>query len=75
MQFSRPKYWSGQSFPSPGDLPNPGIKPPSLMSPVLAGGFFTISTTWGAHMMIDTDVPQKPKILTAWLFTKKCADL
>ena len=29
MEFSRPKYWSGQLFPSLGDLPNPGIKPRS----------------------------------------------
>ena len=26
MEFSRPEYWSGKPFPSPGDLPNPGIK-------------------------------------------------
>ena len=26
MKFSRPEYWSGQLFPSPGDLPNPGIE-------------------------------------------------
>ena len=32
MEFSRPEYWSGKSFPSPGALPNPGIKP---RSPVL----------------------------------------
>ena len=36
--FSRQEYWSGWSFPSPGNLPNPGIKP---MSPALAGGCFT----------------------------------
>ena len=32
MEFSRPEYWSGYPFPSPGDLPNSGIKPrsPSL---------------------------------------------
>ena len=32
MEFSRPEYWSGQPFPSPGYLPNPGIEPrsPSL---------------------------------------------
>ena len=30
MGFSRQEYWSGQPFPSPGDLPNPGIKPGSL---------------------------------------------
>ena len=29
MDFSRQEYWSGQLFPSPGDLPNPGIKPRS----------------------------------------------
>ena len=27
--FSRPEYWSGKPFPSPGDLPNPGIEPRS----------------------------------------------
>ena len=27
LEFSRLEYWSGQSFPSPGDLPDPGIKP------------------------------------------------
>ena len=35
------EYWSGLPFPSPGDLPNPGIEPLSLMSPALAGGIFT----------------------------------
>ena len=29
MDFSRPEYWSGEPFPSPGDLPNPGIEPRS----------------------------------------------
>ena len=46
MGFSRQEYWSGLSFPLPGDLPDPGIKPTSLMSPALAGGFFATSTTW-----------------------------
>ena len=40
------KYWSGLLCPSPADLPNPGIKPMSLMSPAQAGRFFTTSTTW-----------------------------
>ena len=39
MEFSRQEYWSGLPFPSPGDLPDPGIEPGT---PVLAGGFFTI---------------------------------
>ena len=29
MEFSRPEYWSGYPFPSPGDLPSPGIEPRS----------------------------------------------
>ena len=43
MGFSRQKYWSGLPFPSPGDLPNPGIESTSFTSPTLAGGFFTTS--------------------------------
>ena len=46
MEFSRQEYWSGLLFPPPADLPNPGIKPASLTSPALAGGFFTTSATW-----------------------------
>ena len=37
MRFSRQEYWSGLPFPSPGSLPEPGIKPKSLMSPGVAG--------------------------------------
>ena len=43
--FSRQEYWSGLPCHSPGDLPNPGIEPTSLMSPALAGRFFTTSAT------------------------------
>ena len=34
MEFFRPEYWSGKLFPSPGDLPNPGIeaRPPALQA-------------------------------------------
>ena len=35
MEFPRQEYWSGLLFPSPGDLPDPGIKPASLASPAL----------------------------------------
>ena len=38
MAFPRQEYWSGLSFPSPGDLPDSGIEP---RSPALAGRFFT----------------------------------
>ena len=39
--FSSQEYWSGLLFPPPGDLPDPGIEPVSLVSPALAGRFFT----------------------------------
>ena len=39
MGFTRHGYWSRLPFPSPGDLPNPGIE---HTFPALAGGFFTI---------------------------------
>ena len=48
MEFSRQEYWNGLLFPSPGDLSDPGIEPTSLVSPALAGRFFTTSTTWEA---------------------------
>ena len=35
MGFSRPEYWSGLPFPSPGDLPDPGTEPMSPLSPAL----------------------------------------
>ena len=45
MRFSRQEHWSGLPCPPPGDLPNPWLEPVSLMSPELADGFFTTSTT------------------------------
>ena len=44
MGFSRQEYWSGLTFPPLGDLPDPGIKPVSLASPVLADRFFGTET-------------------------------
>ena len=48
MGFSRQECWSGFPMPPPGALPDPGMEPTSLMSPVLADGFFTTSATWEA---------------------------
>ena len=42
MESSRQEYWSGLPFPPPGDLPDLGIELTSLVSPALAGRFFTI---------------------------------
>ena len=41
MELSRQEYWSGLSFSSPEDHPDPGIEPVSPASPALAGRFFT----------------------------------
>ena len=49
MGFSRQEYWSRLPFPSPGDLPDPGINP---TSPALAGGLFTTRATWEAHLFV-----------------------
>ena len=46
MGFPRQEYWSGLPFPSPGDLPHPGIEP---VSPALAGGFFTTEPSGKPH--------------------------
>ena len=46
--FSRQEYWSGLPCPPPGDLPNPGIEPSSIVSSALVGRFFITSTTWEA---------------------------
>ena len=59
--FPRQEYWSGLPFPSPGYIPDLGIEPVSLMSPALAGGFFTTSATWGdavrkAHCLLAESV-------------------
>ena len=48
LGFSRQEYWSGLSCLSPGDLPHPGIELAFLMSPALAGRFFTTHATWEA---------------------------
>ena len=41
MGFPREEFWSGFPFPFPGDFPDPWIEATSLVSPALAGGFFT----------------------------------
>ena len=48
MGFPRQEHWSGLPFPSPGDLPDPGIK---LGSPALAGRFFTTEPQGKHHFL------------------------
>ena len=48
--FFRQIYWSGLLYPPPGDLPDPGIEPMSLMPLALADKFFATSVTGKALM-------------------------
>ena len=52
MGFPRQEYWRGLSLPSPGDLPNPGIKPKSPAPPAWAGGFFTTQPSGNPRYMM-----------------------
>ena len=52
MGLPRQEYWSGLPFPSPRDLPNPGIKPTSLATSALAGRSFANCATWEALLFI-----------------------
>ena len=45
MGLSKQEYWQGLPCPPPRDPSDPGVKPMSLMSPALAGGFPNTSTT------------------------------
>ena len=51
MGFSRQEYWSGLPCPPPDDLPDPGMEPKSLVSPVLVGWYFITSATWEASCL------------------------
>ena len=63
MEFSRQEYWSELPLPTPGDLPDPEIKPTSLVSSVLAGRFFTTSThrfTEGEGILVGKEEKAAP---------------
>ena len=49
MGFPRQEYWNGLPFPIPEDHPHPGIELASLMSPTLAGRFFTTRASWETY--------------------------
>ena len=63
MGFSRQQYRSGLPCPPPGGLPDPGIEPESLMSPALAGGFFTTSATWEAPRVLESE-SESPSVVS-----------
>ena len=75
MGFSRQEYWSGLPCPPPGHLSDPGIKPLCLVSPALAGGFFTTSTSWEAPGTRDEDEKSTARTrMEAALVSYSCYD-
>ena len=56
MGFPRKEYWSELRCLPPGDLLDPEIEPKSLISPTVAGGLFTTSTSWEAPKLGDKDI-------------------
>ena len=52
VKFSSQAHWSRLPFPTPGNLPDPGIELTSFSFPALPGGFFTASAIWEAHIHI-----------------------
>ena len=56
LEFSRWEHWTGLPLPTSGDLPNPGIKLTSLVSPVLTSRFVTTSATWEVFMVIQVSL-------------------
>ena len=55
MEFSRQEYQNRSPFPTPGDLPNPGIEPTSLASPALPAAFFTTAPPGETLFSINND--------------------
>ena len=68
MGFSRQEYWSGLTFSSPGDLPDPRLKP---ASPALVGRFFTPEPPgkFVTHIALDKVHPISPALWSALYVT------
>ena len=62
MGFPRQKYWSGMSFPTPGDLPDSEMELGSLVSPALADGFFTTALPGKpiTVCLVPSTIPNRP---------------
>ena len=62
MELFRQEYWSGLPFPPPGDLPDPGIKPASPVSPALQADSLLL-VTGGAHCIVYIFIISESKIM------------
>ena len=72
MGFSRQEYWNGLPFPSPGDLPDPGIKP-ALEADALTsehpGVFLRTYSEW--YLMLYTNLHNSDNNLINWCYSHK----
>ena len=59
MEFSRQEYWSGSPFPSPGDLPNPRIKP---RSPALQADSLPSESQWNLEYNTDERLQNRNRL-------------
>ena len=64
MEFSRQEYWSGLPFPTPGDLPDPEMEIPSLVSPAQAGRFFATAPPWKPLFLSIPIIQTRVKVAT-----------
>ena len=68
MRFSRQESWSGLPRPPSGDLPDPGIEPPSLTFPALPDEFFTTRAIWKAqrctYALLNDSEPIRSEVLS-----------
>ena len=65
-EFSRKEYWSGLPFPTPGDLPDPGIE---LESPAQASRFFTTEPNVEEEMINYWQSPPGLTVLVIFLWS------
>ena len=73
MEFSKQEYWGGLPFPSPGDLPEPGIEPESPVTPALVGRFFTTWATWELLILYSYFIPSPITSLVAQMVKNRLA--
>ena len=71
MEFSRQEYWGGLPFPSPGDLPDPGIKPgfPVLQADSCGLYHITLTIWYQSHagICMYKEVKASKKIRVSWI--------
>ena len=74
--FSRQEYWSGLPFPSPGDLPDPGIEPrsPTLEADALTSEVQIVRKLLTLHFLIP---PSNPiySLMFSWVLSICCKEL